>query len=805
MPGPGPGISHQARAPGLVGKASSPGLVAANSKTPVKPVSAVSPKSPDAVVEDVVEQTNGDVEMKPEEPKKPDEIVIEETEVDDASDLRKKNAGEILLSQQETTLNVITDGSFAQCHRTEPLCQFIACARATHGVRAGRTYYEVKFVDATQGPFARIGFTASAPAQNPTIYIGDKGTCGFEMAGKVLSDEETTISKTTRFSVNDVVGVMVNLVKGSPNEGTFSLFKNGKRASEPIPFPESFKGKAVFPLINFAGTAVITNFGQYGSWTEMPFKCHMMKNSAMADLQMSIQPTATSECAIIVGLPDEGYTDLDARKNHMEISARAAKKWASKSRIHLQGGDDSVDNMNAKLVMSNSMGMRSQLPMSSFLAMLRTMAAHTKRNVAIYSMDNLIKERREAICKTFSAPWWKKVAVIAVGTPPPQFLLKQKDLQLSKMQEQQEKELNEARRKVEMAKLAREKKREQKIKTRLTQLKKDTGNDDLTEVDVILSDDEEQVEEVEIKAPHPAELDPNFKFFNLKPADISPVDLARKYASYSLPTQMGIEKEPFTTFEWMWDKQPNAEKRLTAFKKEHKTKTIPTGIEFSEGILSKLRDWKTTRSGWMSTQQHAKRLNPKDDVSTVDVMKCDDINNALNGAPLYKEFAAEDWSMAESRFKFHLLVNAIQQDVTAKDPDHVLKKEFIQSYWRALFKENCNWGMFGAPTVEGVMEHMNDTVFLAADGSLATIHGETVPFDMFVKFTEEARRERLRRIESGDESAKLVLEKASVVTTSAVKGKGKSDGKGKGGDPWGGKGFPWGGKGWGKNKRQRFW
>jgi len=41
------------------------------------------------------------------------------------------------------------------------------------------------------------------------------------------------------------------LTRASPNAFTISLFKDGKRACEPQPLPESLHGKVLFPTINY--------------------------------------------------------------------------------------------------------------------------------------------------------------------------------------------------------------------------------------------------------------------------------------------------------------------------------------------------------------------------------------------------------------------------------------------------------------------------------------------------------------------------------------------------------------------------
>jgi len=77
------------------------------------------------------------------------------------------------------------------------------------------------------------------------------------------------------------------------------------------------------------------------------------------------------------------------------------------------------------------------------------------------------------------------------------------------------------------------------------------------------------------------------------------------------------------------------------------------------------------------------------------------------------------------------------------------------------------------------------------EGLTTTLEGEEIKFDDFVKHVEEHRRERQRRIDAGDETARLKINRSVLNPPSEQRHKG------------GGKGGNWnrGHKGSGKGKK----
>jgi hypothetical protein len=132
-----------------------------------------------------------------------------------------------------------------------------------------------------------------------------------------------------------VTGVLLNLDTKSPNANTISLFKNGVRASEPIPLPESLCGKTLFPHVTFKNLTLQVQFGPSVAHA-LPFKCPTLQEAASADTVSAKAPaTGKHEVIFPVGIPDEGTFEwldsfLASNPQYVELSERKIIAWAKK-------------------------------------------------------------------------------------------------------------------------------------------------------------------------------------------------------------------------------------------------------------------------------------------------------------------------------------------------------------------------------------------------------------------------------------------------------------------------------------------
>jgi len=151
-----------------------------------------------------------------------------------------------------------------------------------------------------------------------------------------------------------------------------------------------------------------------------------------------------------------------------------------------------------------------------------------------------------------------------------------------------------------------------------------------------------------------------------------------------------------------------------------------------------------------------------------DVFAVEDINDMCNGEPLFANFAFEDWALMGLRFELHLLVRSFRHDVEDLDRPG-MTEEHVPFYYYRYYRKHLNVKFFGRDTTNDLTGLVKDTVEFN-DNVLAT-KLEEASFDhpQFVRLTEEARRDRFRRIEAGDDSAKL---RFNIMATPSDMGKG---------------------------------
>lgn len=161
----------------------------------------------------------------------------------------------------------------------------------------------------------------------------------------------------------------------------------------------------------------------------------------------------------------------------------------------------------------------------------------------------------------------------------------------------------------------------------------------------------------------------------------------------------------------------------------------------------------------------------------------EDIHDIGKGEPLYGNFQREDWVVLQVRCELHLLVHAFPKD--AKDPDRSgIPEQHLGFYYNKYFKKTFSPHAYAAKDLAGVIEHISDAVQVSAktkciEGQLS----EDTPITNFVKLTEEARRDRQRRVDAGDESAKLKFPVTTQLPQTGKAGAPKGNGKGSGKGP----------------------
>jgi len=333
---------------------------------------------------------------------------------------------------------------------------------------------------------------------------------------------------------------------------------------------------------------------------------------------------------------------------------------------------------------------------------------------------------------------------------------------------------------------------------------------------------EEEEEDQETEPPK-VELTDEEKAFNFLPVrkpDLASHDMTACFAQFSTPDKA----EGFDDIRFEWEKGDKAKDYLQACLKKIKLNTRLESLKPGETFREKSTEFKKLFQEWQDKQKAFKssagEKKADEEEDEVDVFKAENILDVKDGAPLFAEFASEDWTMARTRFEFWLLVTSFIKDVD--DPDRTgIPKDHVAFYFQKYFSKPCNPKHYAVNNHEEVIKILKDTVLLNDEGLLVAELKDVESLDVFVRLAEQSRRDRQRRIDGGDETARLKFPTDAEIKVQENKrqsfrdrddsrgkdnrGKdGKGSGKDKGKDSWGkdgwGKDGGFGGKDWGKGK-----
>lgn len=150
----------------------------------------------------------------------------------------------------------------------------------------------------------------------------------------------------------------------------------------------------------------------------------------------------------------------------------------------------------------------------------------------------------------------------------------------------------------------------------------------------------------------------------------------------------------------------------------------------------------------------------KVDFEHLDVFGVEDVTDIGGGEPLFSAFNFEDWTMMGLRYEMHLLAHGFRRDVN--DPDRLnIPLEHLAFYYTKYYRKALNTKFFGVDSVEELLDLIRDTVVVMGQSQRQVMEPE-LPGDLespnlFVMLTEESRRDRNRRVDMGDDTAKLKI------------------------------------------------
>eukprot|EP00928_Gymnodinium_smaydae_P053199 TRINITY_DN37243_c0_g1_i1.p1 TRINITY_DN37243_c0_g1~~TRINITY_DN37243_c0_g1_i1.p1 ORF type:complete len:1086 (+),score=373.31 TRINITY_DN37243_c0_g1_i1:89-3346(+) len=731
---------------------------------------------------------------------------VKELEVDAPADSRAKLAsGAVKINPADSTLNVLSaaDGQIVMSLNDGGLQYLLAGVRGNTGLKAGRYAFEVQLVETiyiSEHPNARgkaphpksVIRVGLSPAGSSSILCDDGASCYFDTEGFFTHGKKRTKAGYRHLRRGQIMTVVVNLDAESANANTLSLFVDGARISEPQAIPEEFRGKVLYPTVSYRCMSARINFGP-DLLAKMPFTCRAIGDAAQDDVQVAAAPARQGrkpELLVPVGLPEEGAFDwLDAfheeNPGYEEISERKILHWAEKSGVYREGGFSwqsskdrpdlqsgliPLDNMTVNKVLSNV------VPLAG------------KDIIAMSVKRNLVAEERKATLERFAG--FRKVAVVAVGEPPE----KQKEFARKALLEEKkkkalakaEKEATEARRRrlgEERRKKLEAARAERAAKRARTESGDKEADDEKKEKDEEKAADgkeeaekkeEEPAADDEVKVPEVSLSEEEAKAWYRRGdvPDLSPEVLAHSYANFSLPS----EDEGFDEIRYVWAPAKEAGERIRAWILERKRTQKVDDLKPSEWFQETWSKWEKTVREWKDVFEKAKKAKDgKDSEEVADIQGVEDVKDVGGGVPLFARFSSEDWTLLNLRYELHLLCHAFRKDLNDEDRKN-FPLEHAPHYYGKYYRRSLTSKQYGMEKLEDVIELVNDSVDVEKEMLVSKL-AEDVALDTFIKTTEEQRRDRERRIDAGDESAKLLFSKAEPLRRPTGK---SSDGKGSG-------------------------
>eukprot|EP00930_Biecheleria_cincta_P011308 TRINITY_DN113_c0_g2_i2.p1 TRINITY_DN113_c0_g2~~TRINITY_DN113_c0_g2_i2.p1 ORF type:complete len:876 (-),score=241.20 TRINITY_DN113_c0_g2_i2:533-3061(-) len=503
-----------------------------------------------------------------------------------------------------------------------------------------------------------------------------------------------------------------------------------------------------------------------------------------------------------------GYTELSSRK----ILEWATKSGCSTAAAPRQGSAaaGSNDRPQAKFGVPD-------LDDWSPLKVIAAVAPTLRMNFVVPELQkNLVKSDREDALNRFGAADFHRKAIVLMGEPSNDYkawiqakLLDEKKAkaEVEKKKKAAEKErlrLAEQRKKDAEA---RKKKVEHDRKAREIAKKKEKGEDVAEEeaaLEAAVAEAEEAKEEgkeEEVEEETPVELTEEEKevvFMKLAVPDLTDQELMRAYAHFTVPTKA----EGFDEVEFAWQTEKASADFLKAYVQEKKMNSVAEDLQPSADFKERWTKWTKVMQEWRQCQAvfkdpakrkaaqekkaaeakkkleeekkklievgddegakaleetAGKQAEPMEvDVENIDPMAVEDITDLGNGEPLFANFTYEDWTLLTTRYELHLLAHSFRKDLNDPDrPGFGLKD--LGYYYNKYYKKTWNFQQFGVKEFDpDLVELLKDSVSLETEsGHVKTDGDEDIALEQFIRLTEDNRRERQRRIDAGDETARL--------------------------------------------------
>merc|ERR1712112_463274 len=162
---------------------------------------------------------------------------------------------------------------------------------------------------------------------------GGKCTILFDSQGFLQKGEETKV--TSKRFAHEVVSVLLNLNKESPNYNTVSLFIDGVRASQPIMLPDEMKDTTLYPHLMPKFCAIAVKF-RY-AMAPLPFKARMIDNAPQEDVEEMPKPVKNNAEVILPfggNCVEWGQEFCKKNPECVLVTQEMCKQWSRESGGH---------------------------------------------------------------------------------------------------------------------------------------------------------------------------------------------------------------------------------------------------------------------------------------------------------------------------------------------------------------------------------------------------------------------------------------------------------------------------------------
>jgi len=254
-------------------------------------------------------------------------------------------------------------------------------------------------------------------------------------------------------------------------------------------------------------------------------------------------------------------------------------------------------------------------------------------------------------------------------------------------------------------------------------------------------------------------------------SDLTAQVLNQSFGKFTIPEK----SEGFDDVRFEWQQKDGAVEYLRTWVLDRKKTAKIEDLEPSQWFKEKHAAFEKAYKEWQDKQKPFKNKKAEDEKKKkkeedaededgdgdkapedIDIFALEDINDLGEGVPLYKDFGFEDWALVTLRWELYLLSHAFMKDVD--DEERVgIHESNLAFYYNKYYKKTLNSKHYGKDTNTALLDLIKDTVTIDSEKSVLSsqLNDDVDQLDIFVKLTEECRRERQRRVDAGDETARL--------------------------------------------------